>query len=197
MYSDATRAALLEKATALFAERGYGGTALEDVASASQVTRGAVYHHFAGKLALFEAVLEEQETRAMAQIAAAAANETDSWQAALHALDAFLDHCLDPVYGRLVWQEGPATLGWVRWKEYEQKYAYGLIEGFVAAMMEAGYLERKALDTTTQFCFSMLGAAGLTMANTAEADKPRVRDECADLILRMLTGLRAAAPKLP
>src|SRR5215471_5564610 len=63
MYSEATRAALLEEATTLFAERGYSGTSLEDVASASQVTRGAVYHHFASKQALFEAVLELQEAR--------------------------------------------------------------------------------------------------------------------------------------
>ena len=42
MYSEATRTALLDEATALFAERGYSGTSLEDVASASQVTRGAV-----------------------------------------------------------------------------------------------------------------------------------------------------------
>jgi AcrR family transcriptional regulator len=53
--------ALLDEATALFAERGHAGTSLEDVASASQVTRGAVYHHFASKQALFEAVLGLQE----------------------------------------------------------------------------------------------------------------------------------------
>ena len=41
MYSEATRAALLAEATALFATRGYAGTSLEDVATASQVTRGA------------------------------------------------------------------------------------------------------------------------------------------------------------
>src|SRR6266702_432282 len=55
LYSEATRAALLDEATRLFAERGYAGTSLEDVASASQVTRGAVYHHFEAKHALFEA----------------------------------------------------------------------------------------------------------------------------------------------
>jgi AcrR family transcriptional regulator len=63
MYSEATRAALLDEATALFAERGYAGTSLEDVASASQVTRGAVYHHFASKQALFEAVLQLRPRR--------------------------------------------------------------------------------------------------------------------------------------
>ena len=58
LYSEATRAALLDEATRLFAQRGYAGTSLEDVAAASQVTRGAVYHHFDGKQALFEAVLD-------------------------------------------------------------------------------------------------------------------------------------------
>jgi len=53
LYSEATRAALLDEATRLFATRGYAGTSLEDVAVASQVTRGAVYHHFDGKQALF------------------------------------------------------------------------------------------------------------------------------------------------
>jgi AcrR family transcriptional regulator len=128
MYSEATRAALLEEATALFAERGYAGTSLEDVASASQVTRGAVYHHFAGKQALFEAVLDLQEVRATAEVvaAAAAAGAGDPWEAAMLALDAFLDQCCDPTYGRLVWREGPAALGWHRWRECEEKYAYGM-----------------------------------------------------------------------
>src|ERR1700746_3335493 len=72
LHSEATRAALLDEATVLFAERGYAGPSLEDVASASQVTRGAVYHHFASKQALFEAVLELQEARAMEGITDAA-----------------------------------------------------------------------------------------------------------------------------
>ena len=111
MYSEATRAALLDTATALFAERGYAGTSLEDVASASQVTRGAVYHHFASKQALFEAVLELQEARVTAEVLAAA-SAPDPWDAALLALDAYLTHCCDPVYGRLVWLEArPRSAG--------------------------------------------------------------------------------------
>src|SRR5215472_13897200 len=100
LYSEATRAALLEEATTLFAQRGYTGTSLEDVASASQVTRGAVYHHFVSKQALFEAVLALQEARVTAEVLAAAATP-DPWDAALLALDAYLAHCCDPVYGRL------------------------------------------------------------------------------------------------
>jgi AcrR family transcriptional regulator len=194
MYAEETRNALLDEATALFATRGYAGTSLEDVAAASRVTRGAVYHHFSGKRALFEAVLDRMENEAIQQIAAAATAATDAWDAAMLALDAFLERCCDPVYGRVVWQEGPAALGWKGWQECEEKYAYGLIEQFVHGLMDAGYLERKAVETTIWFCFELLGAAGLRLANADEADKPRYRDECADIMRRMLIGLRKLPP---
>jgi AcrR family transcriptional regulator len=192
LYSEATRAALLDEATTLFAEHGYAGTSLEQVASASQVTRGAVYHHFAGKQALFEAVLDEQEKRAMDEIVAASATAKDPWDAVTLALDAFLDKCCDPTYGRLVWQEGPTALGWHRWRECEEKYAYGFVERFVHSLIEAGYWEAKAVESTVRFSFWMLGGAGHTLAETPEADKRRVRDDWSYLIGRVLGGLRTA-----
>jgi AcrR family transcriptional regulator len=189
MYSEATRAALLGEATTLFAERGYAGTSLEDVASASQVTRGAVYHHFASKQALFEAVLYAQEERATAEVLAAATAE-DPWNAAMLALDAFLVQCCDPTYGRLVWLEGPAALGWHRWRECEEKYAYGLVERFIRDLIEAGYLEDRATDSLVRFSFWMLGGAGLTLAEAPASDKPRLRAEWGYLIRRTISGLR-------
>ncbi len=190
MYAEATRAALLDEATALFAERGYAGTSLEDVAKASQVTRGAVYHHFSGKQALFEAVLDEQEMHMVERITAAITRYDDPWDGSLAAIDAFLEQCMDPAYSRLVWQEGPAALGWTRWKECEEKYALGLIEQSAKALVTAGYLAGTAVDTMVRFVFQMFGAAGMALADATEADKSRVRAECADLMRRMLTGLR-------
>ena len=189
LYSEATRAALLDEATRLFATRGYAGTSLEDVAVASQVTRGAVYHHFDGKQALFEAVLGRQEERAMAAVLAAA-TAPDPWDAAMLALDAFLARCCDPTYGRLVWLEGPAALGWHRWRECEEKYAFGLVERFVRDLIEAGYLEDRAADSLVRFSFWMLGGAGLALAEAAEADRPRLRPEWGYLIRRTISGLR-------
>lgn len=189
MYSEATRAALLDEATALFAERGYARTSLEDVASASQVTRGAVYHHFASKQALFEAVLQLQEARATEAIAAAAA-VPDPWDAAILALNAYLQQCCDPVYGSLVWLEGPAALGWRRWRECERNYAYGLVERFIRDLVDGGYLDGKGFDTLVQFSFWMLGGAGLAVAEAPPQDKPRVRDEWGRLIGQTIGSLR-------
>lgn len=191
-YSEATRAALLETATRMFAERGFAATALDDVATATQVTRGAVYHHFANKKALFEAVFEDMESDAMQRVAAAAADITDPWQAAMAALNAFLDRCCDPLYGQLVWHEGPVALGWHGWKQCEEKFAYGLIEQMLRALIDSGDIEPMPVDTTARFTFSMLGAAGMLLADAEEEDKARVREECALVMYRLLMGLRPA-----
>ena len=143
-----------------------------------------------GKQALFEAVLDAQETRAIARITAAA-TASDPLEAARQALDAFLDQCCDPVYGRLVWLEGPTALGWHRWRECEQKYAYGLVDRFITALVEAGYLTDRARGSLVRFSFWMLGGAGLALAEAPEADRPRLREEWRYLIRQTISGLRA------
>ncbi|RSD13276.1 TetR/AcrR family transcriptional regulator [Amycolatopsis eburnea] len=189
-YSEATRAALLSAATRRFAEHGFGGTALEDIATDIQATRGAIYHHFANKTALFEAVFEQLETEAMELSAAAAAGADDPWAAAFAALDAFLDRCCDPVYGRLVWQEAPIALGWLRWQAAEEQFAYGLVEQLIKALVDDGDLDGQPLETTTRLVFGMLGTAGMALAEASDVDKARLKAEYAAVIGRMASGLR-------
>ncbi len=54
-----TRKSLIEAAAQVFAERGYGGATLEQIAAAAGFTIGAIYSNFSGKQELFLAVLEE------------------------------------------------------------------------------------------------------------------------------------------
>lgn len=191
-FSEATRAALLDAATRRFAERGYAGTSLEDVAADIQASRGAVYHHFSSKRALFEAVFARLETTAADQVAKVGARGENAWHSALLALDEFLTQCCDPVYGRVVWQEGPLALGWACWIEEEEKYAYGMIEEFVRALLEEGLIAEVPLKTTTQLAFGMLGAAGQALSAAAPADRPRMKAEYAEVMARLLTGLSPA-----
>jgi AcrR family transcriptional regulator len=191
LYSEATRAALLETATAMFAERGFARTSLDDIAVATQVTRGAVYHHFESKQAVFEAVFDALEQDMTARCMAAATGQPDAWQAGMAALDAFLDLCCEDRYGRLCWLEGPIALGWTRWMDYEKKYAYALIDGFIQAAREAGQLASTPATVTSQLAFHLLGGAGRTIAEAPETDRRAVRDGCAVTIRRMLNGLRA------
>jgi AcrR family transcriptional regulator len=188
-FSEATRAALLEAATRRFATLGFAGTSLEDVAADIQATRGAVYHHFSSKRALFEAVFEMLETEAMHRSRAAGDKGENPWQKALLALDEFLEVCSDPVHGRVVWREAPIALGWTQWEELELEFAFGLIKEYVQALMEGGHIEQLPLDTTAKIAFHMLGAAGQALAQADEVDKPRLRDEYRTVIIRLLAGL--------
>ncbi|WP_018683138.1 TetR/AcrR family transcriptional regulator [Actinokineospora enzanensis] len=189
-YSEATRAALLAAATHRFATLGYAATGLEDVAADIQATRGAVYHHFSSKKALFEAVLDEQEERATSRLGAAYRAAPDPWSGALAALEAFLDQCLDPVYSRVVWREGPIAMGWQGWHHSEEKYAYGLVESIIGELVEHGYLAALPTAAAADVTFHAIGTAGHRMAEADPADRPRLRTEYGAVLRRMLAGLR-------
>jgi AcrR family transcriptional regulator len=63
-----TRRALLDAALELFAEGGFHGTGLRDIAGAAGVREAAIYHYFAGKEALFEALITEPPEDAEAHV---------------------------------------------------------------------------------------------------------------------------------
>ncbi|MEV4892934.1 TetR/AcrR family transcriptional regulator [Nonomuraea sp. NPDC055795] len=189
-YSQATKAALLEAATRRFADQGFAATALEDVAADIGASRGAVYHHFANKSALFEAVLDLLEKEMIRQVVEATAGAGDPWQAAMAATEQFLECCCDPVYGRVAWQEAPQALGWHRWKEFEAEYAYGLIETLIASLVAAGEIPAMPAEPMTRITFHILGAAGIALAETPEADKQRVKADYLLTITHLLSGAR-------
>ena len=60
-----TRDYLLEAAAQVFAERGFHGASLDEVAAAAGFTKGAVYSNFKNKEDLFLALLEANQQREM------------------------------------------------------------------------------------------------------------------------------------
>lgn len=63
----ATTAALLDAGARLFAARGFHGASLDDVAHEAGVSKGAVYHHYAGKQAFFLALAQDRLNRRVRQ----------------------------------------------------------------------------------------------------------------------------------
>jgi len=63
-----TRTRLLEAAWEVFAERGYGAAAVEDIATRAGFTRGAFYSNFADKDAIFLALMDDRLARRVAGV---------------------------------------------------------------------------------------------------------------------------------
>ena len=128
--SAATRSALVAAGRRLFAEHGFAGVGTEAITAEAAVSRGALYHHFADKTALFAGVLEAVEAEVAQRIAESAlAGEDLSFRAVMtRAIDTWLDACEAPEVQRILLTDGPSVLGWARWREILQPYALSLIE---------------------------------------------------------------------
>ena len=142
--SHATRAALLASGRALFAERGFAGTAREEIVERAGVTRGALHHHFGTKQELFAAVFEELEGELAARIATAAMAGVDPRDQLRRGCHEFLDAALDPAVQRIVLLDAPAVLGWAAWREVDARYGLGLVTEGLRAVFAASHEPRPA-----------------------------------------------------
>src|SRR5262245_55635054 len=100
-HTEATRQALLREGRKLFAARGFGGAGIEEIARRARVTTGALYHHFAHKRDLFQAVAEQVEQELMEQAMQAAARQASPWEMLVAGIDVMLDACAAPGVHRI------------------------------------------------------------------------------------------------
>ena len=137
---------MLAAGRALFGERGFAGTSREEIVEAAGVTRGALYHHFAGKEDLFRAVFEEIEHEMTEHLAKVALAAPDPLEALRVGCREFLDVAMAPAVQRIVLIDAPAVLGWATWREVEARYGLGLVTMGLQTAMEAGVLARQPLQ---------------------------------------------------
>lgn len=89
--AELTRQAVLDAALRVMSRRGYAATRLDEIAAAARVTRGAIYHHFGGKLELFTALIEDASVVSSRAIAQAIAEGGDFLEIARRVLMYTLD----------------------------------------------------------------------------------------------------------
>jgi AcrR family transcriptional regulator len=106
--TDQTRATLLDAARKLFVEKGYVETATPEIVAAANVTRGALYHHFADKQALFRAVVEREAGDVAATIDERSADASSPRETLLRGASAYFDAMAVPGRVRLLLREAPA-----------------------------------------------------------------------------------------
>jgi AcrR family transcriptional regulator len=192
-YSASTKRALVEVAEELFTEHGYANTSLDAIVAGARVTKGALYHHFSGKQALFEAVFEQVESDASRMINKALRGKRDPWEKAQAGLRAFLEVVREARYRRIVIQEGPAVLGYERFREQEERSTFATVLDIVRSVLDAGAweLDEEMLQTFARIFFGAMSSAGESVATAEDATAAANRVETA--ISFILAGIRSLA----
>lgn len=193
-FSSSTKRSLVDVAEDLFAELGYPATSLDQVVAGAEVTKGALYHHFSGKQALFEAVFQRIEDEARDTIQAALQGERDPWLRAQAGLRAYLAVVQHQAYRRIVIQDGPSVLGYERFREHEERSTFATVVGVVVRdVLAAGNwdLDDDMLQTFTSIFFGAMSSAGMTVATSPDPAAAAVRAETA--IGFILSGFQAMA----
>jgi AcrR family transcriptional regulator len=178
----------VDSAVDLFAERGYAGTSLDEVAKRARLTKGALYHHFSGKQALFEAAFDAVETGVIGRLADIVSAPGDPWETAVAGLRGYVRICLEPAFQRIVVHEAPVVMGWERWREAEEHFSYGLLRTAIELLVDSGEIEDMPVEITTRLLFGALSAGASTIAGAE--DPKRAGAEVERTIVRVVEGLR-------
>lgn len=169
----ATRAILLREARSIFATSGYEAAATEEIVKQAKVTRGALYHHFRDKRALFEAVVEEIAREIAGTIDEMAEPAPDPLQALIEGTRGFLDACLDPAVRRIYLIDAPSVLGWHRWREIDAPHGVRTLREGVTAVLAARPDQGLGIEPVTFLLSGAFNEAALWVAGARDEKAAR------------------------
>ena len=192
--AEATRQLLVSVARQLFAERGYAATSVEEIIQRAGVARGALYHHFPGKDALFRAVYDAVQGEIASRVVAAALTEQEPWTAVRTGLSAFLDACLEPEFRRIVVLDSVPVLAQDVWDGGIEHNELPMLRTVLAPLAET-YLPGVPVEPLAHVALGGLYGAALYIARASDSHAARVE---ADVVLdTLINGVRSHIESRP
>lgn len=174
--TEATRNALLDAARELFVSKGYADTATPDIAALAKVTRGALYHHFPDKKALFRAVAQRESSAVAAEIERRSSLASHPRDALLEGASAYFDAMGVPGRTRLLLVEAPAVI-------YEDKAEDTLKRGLSDLLGQSSVMN--LVDPLTLMLSAAFDRAALQVERGAD------RQQLQQAIMALIDGLSA------
>jgi len=159
-----TRTSIVKAARRIFGERGFAATTMDDIAAGARVAKGAVYHHFSTKEALFEAVFEQASVDLVSDVARIARAENDPLAAMAAGTEGYFAACSKGPTGQIILRDGPAVLGWERWREIDAKHFGGKFLHALAAAMEAGIIARQPVEPLARLLLGAVTEAAVAVS---------------------------------
>ncbi|HEY3958788.1 MAG TPA: TetR/AcrR family transcriptional regulator [Streptosporangiaceae bacterium] len=186
-HAEATRRAVLAAARSLFGRNGYAQTSVDEIAATARVTKGAVYHHFAGKEALFRTVFMQAEAEAEARADEAADPAAAPVDQIVARVNAYLDAALDTELRRIVLVDGPAVLGPEGEGSVDQQPGHVGLRSFIAASAARGQVTGLDPDLLAYLVRGLAWLGGLRIAYASDPAATRAAlGQAIDVMLRGL-----------
>ncbi len=187
----ATRERLLKAAERLFVREGFAAVGVERIVRAAAVTKGAFYHHFTDKLAVFRAVFEARDREMAQRVMQEALKAPTPLQQVQRGMRASFELSTQPRYGRMIYIEAPAVLGWELWHGIDSAIAGEAVTAGLLAAVDAGELAPQSVPALTTLLLGALLQGGIAIATAA--DPPRTAAALADEMDGVLRALASAA----
>jgi AcrR family transcriptional regulator len=190
--ASARRAQLIEVGRAIFAERGYEASSVEEIAERAKVSKPIVYEHFGGKEGLYAVVVDREMERVVALIAEAIAAGTPRERLERAAL-AFLTYVKDEPDGfAVLTRDAPVTTATGGMSGLLNEVADRVGSVFTSAFKEAGY-DQKAAPI---YAHALVGMVTFVGQWWTESRKPSVEQVASHIAALAWMGLRHL-PKKP
>ncbi|CAN5800506.1 TetR/AcrR family transcriptional regulator [soil metagenome] len=180
-----TRHLLTAVARDLFTERGYAGTSIEDITQRAGVARGALYHHFSGKEAVFREVYDAVQADAVERVVTAALAMPEPWAAVRAGLSAFLDACLEPAFRRVVVLDSVSVLQHQVWDGGIEPVELPMLRRVLTPLVATEALPGVAVEPLVHVALGGLYGAALFIARSPDPNAARAE---ADVVLDTLVG---------
>lgn len=183
--SATTRRALVAAARDLFIAQSYAGTSTPDLVKAAGVTRGALYHHYMDKQALFRAVIEAEAEAVAVEVRRRSAAITTPMQGLRIGGEAFLDAMSVTGRTNLLLIEAPAVLGRDTMSAIDAATAKDTLREGLQAAIGAGDIKDLPLNAVTDMLSAVFDRAALAIA------EGQSRHDWQVVIDALLEGLKA------
>lgn len=134
--AEITKTKLLAISRRYFTKHGYVNTASEDIVAASQVTRGALYHHFNGKEGLFTEVLKKMLLEINSAIDSELRPVKDPFEKLLAFCRAYVKCLNKPDVLQISLIDAPTVIGWHHWNELNEQYSLATLLDIIEELVE-------------------------------------------------------------
>lgn len=192
MHAELTRSAVLDAARTLFVSQGFDATSVDEIAQLSQSSKGAVYHHFRDKQAIFAEVFRASQADLMQAVLPGALEAmpdgASPWEQALLAISAVLRCYVDNHDARVLLRESASALGWDRKQAVDEELALPLLRGVLSELIQAGEVLALPVGVTAELLYALLSKTGPMIA--AAADPAQAVSEIEPVLFALLNGLR-------